>query len=93
MDITVLLYLLVALSVLWGSTETRARRIDRRAARLERKVDLLLAQLGVQDVDPAHGRVAALVRQGKKIQAIKLYRELTDADLVEAKNAVERMEV
>jgi ribosomal protein L7/L12 len=93
MDMTVLLYLLIAVSVLWGSTETRARRIDRRAARLERKVDLLLAQLGVQDVDPAHDQVAALVRRGKKIQAIKLYRDITGADLGEAKNAVERMEV
>jgi ribosomal protein L7/L12 len=93
MDMTVLLYLLIAVSVLWGSTETRARRIDRRAARLERKVDLLLAQLGVQDVDSAHDQVAALVRRGKNIQAIKLYRDITGADLVEAKNAVERMEV
>jgi Uri superfamily endonuclease len=93
MDTTVLLYIFVASVALWGSIETRVRRIDRRTARVEWKVDLLLEQLGVQDVDPAQDRVGALLRQGKKIQAIKLYREITGADLVEAKNAVERMEV
>ncbi|MCX5187700.1 ribosomal protein L7/L12 [Streptomyces sp. NBC_00268] len=92
MDVTVFLYFLVAAAALWGSIETRARRIDRRTARLERKVDLLLEQLGIQDVDPAQDQVSALVRQGKKIQAIKLYRDITGADLVEAKNAVESME-
>lgn len=35
----------------------------------------------------------ALVREGKKVEAIKVYRQLTDADLKEAKEAVERMDV
>ncbi|MFD1273494.1 ribosomal protein L7/L12 [Streptomyces kaempferi] len=36
--------------------------------------------------------MAALVRDGKKIQAIKEYREFTGVGLKEAKDAVERME-
>jgi ribosomal protein L7/L12 len=44
---------------------------------------------------PAHsldGRVLALMREGRKIEAIKLYRDLTGAGLGEAKNAVEALE-
>ncbi|MDO0937036.1 hypothetical protein QQY66_36955 [Streptomyces sp. DG2A-72] len=92
MDMTVLLCVFLALLALWGTVEARVRRIDRRTAHLERKVDLLLEQLGVQDAGPAElSEVGVLVRQGKKIQAIKRYREITGADLIEAKAAVERM--
>jgi ribosomal protein L7/L12 len=35
--------------------------------------------------------VTALLREGKKIQAIKAYRENTGADLKEARDAVERL--
>ncbi|MEV1084361.1 hypothetical protein AB0I98_40175 [Streptomyces sp. NPDC050211] len=92
MDNTVLLCLFLGAVALWGTVEIRVRRIDRRTAHLERKVDLLLEQLGVHDPGPAElDEVSALVRKGKKIQAIKLYRDVTGADLVEAKAAVERM--
>jgi ribosomal protein L7/L12 len=39
-----------------------------------------------------NGRVIALVRDGRKIEAIKLYRDLTGAGLKEAKDAVEALE-
>ncbi len=38
---------------------------------------------------PDHNRLDDLVRAGAKIQAIKLYREETGANLVEARDAVE----
>jgi hypothetical protein len=38
------------------------------------------------------GPVYAAIRTGKKINAIKLYRELTGASLADAKSAVESME-
>jgi len=38
------------------------------------------------------GRVVALLRDGRKIEAIKLYRDLTGAGLKEAKDAVESLE-
>ncbi|MEW2402698.1 hypothetical protein [Streptomyces sp. NPDC046862] len=88
-------YLIIFLTTigLWGTIEYKVRSVDRRTARLERKVDLVLESLGVEYVDPALDEVDTLVREGKKIQAIKRYRIITGANLSEAKDAVERMEV
>jgi ribosomal protein L7/L12 len=82
-----------------------------RLARLEQKVDYLIAYLGIDPADIAAGRPpvggrldvapaselddAALgpvydaVRRGKKVLAIKLYRELTGVGLADAKDAVD----
>jgi ribosomal protein L7/L12 len=79
----------------------------RRIAALERKVDELYKRLGQEqpefgmrlDSETAASVTAAddprlieLLQSGKKINAIKLYRELTGVGLAEAKNAVERIE-
>ncbi|WP_175647490.1 hypothetical protein [Streptomyces cyaneochromogenes] len=45
----------------------------------------------VPDDDPRLAEVVALVRKGKKIRAIKLYRQITGADFQEANEAVERI--
>ncbi|WP_079166803.1 ribosomal protein L7/L12 [Streptomyces oceani] len=42
---------------------------------------------------PGMGRVMDLLAEGKKVAAVKAYRELTGAGLREAKEAVELMEV
>ncbi|MEU0846146.1 ribosomal protein L7/L12 [Streptomyces sp. NPDC005962] len=84
--------LVVAVVLMYGSLEARFKRMERRAARLERKTDLILDHLGVRQEEPGLERVTALLRENKKIQAIKEYREVTDADLKEAKEAVERMD-
>jgi len=64
--------------------------MNARLARLERKVDLLLAHMQVEapgdDLDVGRDLMAA----GDKIAAIKAYRERTGAGLAEAKRAVER---
>ncbi|MEU8482627.1 ribosomal protein L7/L12 [Streptomyces sp. NPDC048641] len=66
--------------------------VERRLARLEQKVDLLLSHLGVEGPQiPGMERVHELIRQGKKIEAIKVYRQLTGEGLKESKDAVERM--
>ena len=44
-----------------------------------------------QSHDPRMDEVLSLVRQNKKIQAIKVYREITGYGLKEAKEAVDRM--
>ncbi len=70
-----------------------------RLNRLERKVDFLLRELNLvekeeatlPDFDPVLTEVAELVRQNHKIEAIKLYRELTGAGLKEAKEVVDRL--
>ena len=69
--------------------------VHRRLVRLERKLDLVLAHLGV-DWD-AYAReedseMIALLAQGKKIDAIKVYRAKTGASLGDAKAYVESIE-
>lgn len=63
----------------------------RRLALVERKLDAVLDHLGVEVPEPHMEQVAALLGQGKTIQAIKAYREATGADLREAKEAVDRL--
>lgn len=68
-----------------------AKRLSLQLKRLEHKTDLLLAHAGIAEPeDPRLAELDALLTQGKKIQAIKLHREVTGSDLVEAKEAVER---
>jgi len=70
-----------------------------RLNRLERKVDFLLRELNLvereeatlPDFGPVLSEVAELVRQNRKIEAIKLYRELTGTSLKEAKEVVDRL--
>ena len=60
--------------------------------RLESKVDGLLSHAGIT-VEPAGlPGVYEQLAQGKKIAAIKTYRDVTGAGLADAKAAVERME-
>lgn len=84
--------LIVAVVLMYGGLEARLKRLERRNARLERKADLILDHLGIRQEEPGLERVTALLRENKKIQAIKVYREVTGADLKEAKEAVERMD-
>lgn len=78
-----------------GSPPTIEMR--RRIAELERKVDLIMAQLGIEDVEPeAIGPVREMLEASAnpdaiKIPAIKLYRELTGTGLAEAKQAVDQL--
>jgi ribosomal protein L7/L12 len=60
-----------------------------RLTRVERKLDRLLAKLGVDPHPPLSDRVKELAGEGRKIEAIKLYRDETGAGLAEAKAAVE----
>ncbi|GES29769.1 ribosomal protein L7/L12 [Streptomyces angustmyceticus] len=71
--------------------DRRAKRTDLRLRRLERKVDLLLAHAGIAEPeDPRMAEIDQLLTEGKKIQAIKVHREVTGSGLVEAKEEVER---
>ncbi len=74
-----------------SSTDRKLGRVDRRLARVERKLDAIAERLGVSTEEPELAEVTALLRQGKKIQAIKAYRDRTGADLREARDAVERL--
>ena len=59
---------------------------------LERKINLILNHLGIKD-DIQKGSVQELILRGQKIQAIKLYREISGVGLKEAKEAVDQMHV
>lgn len=77
----------VLLAAIADARKALARRIDR----VERKLDLLLDKLGAGPQDEWAG-VRDLLAKGRKIEAIKLYRERTGAGLKEAKDAVESMD-
>ncbi|WP_433713726.1 ribosomal protein L7/L12 [Nocardia sp. CA-084685] len=69
-------------------------RLERRIDQLERKLDMIIKHLGLPSQDPAmpYDEIDELIRQGKKIHAIKLYRTLTGHGLREAKDAIEERE-
>ena len=75
-------------------SENRQRIMD-----LERKVDFLLKELKLEekekaymsDFSPLLNEALALVRKGRKIEAIKLYREKTGTSLAEAKAIIDRL--
>ena len=48
---------------------------------------------GNQNAEARLGEIAYLLQAGKKIDAIKLYRQVTGASLTEAKAAIEHMEM
>ncbi|MDC0770487.1 ribosomal protein L7/L12 [Streptomyces sp. HD] len=90
MEIVGLFFFVVGMTAVW-SIQSRISQADRRVARVERKLDSILDHLGLREEEPRMDEVVALVRQGKQIPAIKLYREITGAGLKEAKEAVDRL--
>jgi ribosomal protein L7/L12 len=71
------------------------QQLQARVAKLERTVEFLLTKLELEyvdeppnDVDP---EVFRLARAGKTMDAIKLYREKTGADLLSAKKLIESL--
>ncbi|WP_432140878.1 ribosomal protein L7/L12 [Streptomyces sp. bgisy084] len=87
----VITLLALAAVMLISATDRRAKTLERRLHRLESKVELLLAHAGLEEPQPARmAEIDQLLSQGKKIQAIKVHREVTGSGLAEAKEAVER---
>ncbi len=72
------------------------RALEAKVVELQRKVDLVMQHLGLHYVDPApqgQAEILALLREGKTIEAIRVYRERTGASLKDAKDAVEAIQV
>ena len=82
--------LLTGLSAQSGAARERARTTARLAS-LERKVDAIAAHLGIVEPEPRYPEVERLIAAGKRIAAVKAYREETGADLLTAKNAVDTL--
>jgi len=76
-------------------TETEIMSLRSRVNELEERINFLYSKLGIAYgnnatlVDP---RIIHAIRQGNKLEAIKIYRELTNTGLAEAKQAVEKIE-
>lgn len=78
----------------------RFSRIAQAIARLERKTDFILKELKLEYIDNPEGgippqlaEVYALLKAGKKLQAIQAYRKVTNASAEVAKVAVEKLEM
>ncbi len=75
---------------LFGSSQSPAT-FDARLRAIERKLDIIMNSLGLAAEQDNMEPMRDLVRQGRKIEAIKLYREQTGAGLAEAKEAIDRL--
>mgnify|MGYP000883517034 CR=1 FL=1 len=62
-----------------------------RLAAIERKLDAIMNQLGINYPEGADDEVAALAKAGQVIEAIKLYRKKTGASLSDAKAFVDSL--
>ena len=93
LDIWLYLLLVIAVVVILTNipTAVQRRRAATRLANVERKVVLIMEHFGIEDPEPYLPEVIAFLEQGKKIPAIKAYRDATAVGLKEAKEAVEQM--
>jgi hypothetical protein len=90
-DTNSLLILGLALLIILIGLQRGGGRQGIRLARLERKVDALLKKFEVNPDAAVDAAVLSLVREGRKIEAIKRLRENTGVGLKEAKEYVEQL--
>ncbi|MCW3059245.1 MAG: hypothetical protein JWQ02_1066 [Capsulimonas sp.] len=99
----ILIAVMVLIAVLvqrWAEPKSSTQD-EARIARLERKVEMLLAQQRRGEAANASSypqpvpmdEVRALVRQGNTLGAIQLYREVTGEGLKESKDAVDALAI
>ena len=78
------------------TAESEILALRARITELESHVDFLYNHLGiahVKDKAMAEARVVEMLKKGNKIEAIKIYREIYNCGLAEAKQAVDSIEV
>jgi ribosomal protein L7/L12 len=78
-------------------TEAEFLALKARVNELEDKLQFLYRRLNLEYTDPGSNpafapQVLEALRRGNKIEAIKLYRELTGTGLAEAKRAIDELE-
>jgi ribosomal protein L7/L12 len=66
-------------------------RLTDTVRRAERKLDIFMRCSGFDPAQIATLEAESLVRAGRKVEAIKVYRELTGASLAKAKEVVDRL--
>jgi len=78
-------------------TEADIQLLKSRINELEDRLNFLYRRLNIEYTDPnsdpvLSSQIQDALRRGNKIEAIKIYRELTGVGLAEAKQAVENLE-
>ena len=78
-------------------TETEIQLLRSRVNELEDRLKFLYRRLNIEYADPNFDpslspQIQEALRRGNKIEAIKLYRELTGVGLAEAKQVIDRAE-
>jgi ribosomal protein L7/L12 len=68
-----------------------ASNSEPRLRAIERKLDAIMAHLGIDDPHSQLDEVKQLAMNGRKIEAIKLYRQQTGCGLAEAKTYVDSL--
>jgi ribosomal protein L7/L12 len=74
-----------------AATARDQARAAERLARVEHKLDALLRHQGITVPEPELPGIIEHLRHGRKIHAIKAYRDQTGATLADAKTTVERL--
>ena len=77
------------------SPESEILALRARLADLESRVEYLYKHLGityVENTSMGDARVIDMLKKGNKIEAIKIYREIYNCGLAQAKQAVENIE-
>jgi ribosomal protein L7/L12 len=78
-------------------TEADIQLLRSRINELEERLNFLYRRLNIEYLDPNSDptlspQIQEALRRGNKIEAIKIYRELTGVGLAEAKEAIDRLE-
>ena len=79
--------LIIGIYLVWALAHTHTK-VDR----IERKLNLVLRHAGLEVDEAARREAQELLRAGKKIAAIKAYRQYTGCSLREAKSEIERLQ-
>jgi hypothetical protein len=77
------------------SSDDEIARLRIRINELEDRIEFLYKKLGVEYFENprmANAKLAELLKRGSKLEAIKVYRELYNVGLAEAKAAVDKLE-
>ncbi len=77
------------------SNDSEILALRARIAELESRVDFLYRHLGVtyvENTSMGDARVIDMLKRGNKIEAIKIYREIYNCGLAEAKQAVDSLQ-
>jgi len=78
-------------------TETEVQLLRSRVNELEDRLKFIYRRLNINYIDPntdpvLSPQIQEALRRGNKIEAIKIYRELTGVGLAEAKQVIDRAE-